>query len=519
MHSSSEEDRSPRRETQKGFTLIEIMVATLLLLVAMAGFVPIFLSGLDHSSLGRYRSVATNIARQRMEQVRQMDYREIQEATGNPTDPRNLSQRFGTTVHVTDRNMNFNVAYAVNTVSVSGSTLESVKITVSWAGRPASSPIVVQTLISQQYLGPRGILLDVTSPAPGTDPLGTPFPLLQNGMPTVKYYIAPADWGLVYGALNPASSPLPVYMRLAFVDDNGIVIPMGNSSNNYKITTVGSQPATGPTTDVWFTQQVDVSTIPDGYWNLQAVAYNQFDEPGNVWTLRVRVEKPGPAGIPAAPTNVVAATDLSNNHRVTLTWTPGSERDRAYWVIERKKRNPDGTWPAGWTIVNPNLAGNLSTWVDDNGGAPNDPWGDGSTTNYYEYLVYAVDIAGNFDATNNSAVSSVAILPAPPTTTTTVVGTTTTTIPPTTTTTVPPTTTTTTRYTVTIANNDTSNSHTVTVKDSGNTVVYGPWTQIKKKKSDTVGLFNGSYNIYIDGNAAVLKSFTVNGSPITVDLF
>ncbi len=86
-----------RYRSSQGFTLIEIMVAVLLLVIVMAAFVPVFLSGLNHASAARYRSLANNIARERMEQVRQLDYREIQEDTASPGDARNLSQRFGTT--------------------------------------------------------------------------------------------------------------------------------------------------------------------------------------------------------------------------------------------------------------------------------------------------------------------------------------------------------------------------------------------------------------------------------------
>jgi prepilin-type N-terminal cleavage/methylation domain-containing protein len=64
-----------RIRAKRGMTLIELMVASVVLLIAMAGIVPLFLTGLSQASSLRMRSVATNVAREKMEQIRQLDYR------------------------------------------------------------------------------------------------------------------------------------------------------------------------------------------------------------------------------------------------------------------------------------------------------------------------------------------------------------------------------------------------------------------------------------------------------------
>ncbi len=61
----------------RGFTLIEIMVGLTVLLIAMAGLVPLFIAGLNQSSSVRYKSTAANIAQEKIEEIRQLDYREI----------------------------------------------------------------------------------------------------------------------------------------------------------------------------------------------------------------------------------------------------------------------------------------------------------------------------------------------------------------------------------------------------------------------------------------------------------
>ena len=110
-----------------GFTLIEIMVAALLLLVVMAGIVPFFLSGLSHASAARHKSVATNIAREKLEQIRQLDYREIVE--DEEDNPLNLSVRFGDTAYISERNMTFSIDYEVK--QLDAQTARSVQVTVS----------------------------------------------------------------------------------------------------------------------------------------------------------------------------------------------------------------------------------------------------------------------------------------------------------------------------------------------------------------------------------------------------
>ncbi|MCJ7796165.1 MAG: type II secretion system GspH family protein, partial [Thermoleophilia bacterium] len=203
-----------RFRAHDGFTLIEIMVATLLLMVAMAGFVPFFLQGLNQSSSARFRSIATNVARERMEQVRQLDYREITMTSGGvPT----LVARFGTTNVI--RGTTFTTTYGVTSAA---SGLKNVTVTVTWAAPPQSSPISVTSLIHQQFLGPRGSRLTVEPTDPLGDDLGSPFPVLTDGTTTIQYDIAEADWGLCYPVPSSgASDPYDVYCRMVLVDDNG----------------------------------------------------------------------------------------------------------------------------------------------------------------------------------------------------------------------------------------------------------------------------------------------------------
>jgi len=252
----------------------------------MAGFVPFFLQGLGQASSTRYRSTATNIARQRMEEVRQLDYREINDGS-------TLAARFGTTETV--RGATFTTTYVVEEVAYDVGVLKKVIITVTWTAPPTPSPAVISSLIHQQYVGPRGerLVLEPTV----ADPLGTPFRVLSGagGSPSERafYYIAEADWNLVYP--NPDSQfsiPFAVYLRLVFVDDAGVMLPLGEAGNDYMISDLSqylkrSWNVDGTCREVYFEYPFDPGILPDGYWELRAVAFNPYDEPGNVWRLRL----------------------------------------------------------------------------------------------------------------------------------------------------------------------------------------------------------------------------------------
>lgn len=520
---------------QPGFTLIEIMVATLLLLVVLAGFIPFFLSGLEKSSAARYQSAATNLAREMMEQIRQLDYREIQEDGAQPTDPANLSNQLPTTRTI--RGTTFNVAFAVENSSSGGGLLKKVTVTVSWVGPPVGQPAVITSLIHQQFLGPRGSLLELI-PGAGTvaaDPLGSPFSLI-SGTLTARYHIASADWDLVYSNLNQVGmAARNVYVRMAFVNDAGLTRPLGNSASDYKIGTSAlsySVGTDGKVDDVWFDYTFDSNSIPDGYWELQAVAYNEYDQPGNLWRLRLRLDH----SAPDPPVSVLAVAGI-DDQSILLSWVPGEEGDRDHWTLERRTRAADGTWPSTWTSVT-TLPGTAAQYTDVGSVASTlDPWGsvDLGVTNFYEYRLWAVDWAGNVGAASSAQeqIPSAGSTTTTSGTTTTGTGSTTTTAATTTTTgatttTTAATTTTTSGplyYSVTVRDN-TSKAYDVTVKDAANTTVF---TGRVAKNGGTLSITNlasGSYSIQavevVNVNAKVItQSFSVpaQAGMIVLDIF
>lgn len=468
------------RAALRGFTLIEVLIASMLLLIVMAGIVPFFVGGLAQASTVRYKSLATNIARERMEQIRQLDYREI---TENPAEGTTLSARFGTTAE--RRGIKFNISYKVESSTYDTGLLKKVTVTVSWTAPPRVSPASITTLIHQQFLGPRGAYLEL-SPTQ-SDPLGTPFPLVTGSSARIRYHIAEADWSLVFRDVSqPSTSMRDVFARFFFVANDGRTIFLGDPEEENRIDTTYLRYSTsnGQLTDVWFEYSFDTRLIPDGYWEIRAVAYNEYEQPGNIWRLRVRIEN----GAPAAPTQFTALPQ-PDNQSVALYWLGGPEYDRDHYVLERSVWDSEVQQWTPWEPVAPSIDPNAVSYIDVGDAALQvHPWGSQETTNSYLYRIYAVDRQPGNIGPAAELVEPVVIPPI-----TTPITETTTTLSTTSTTTASTTTTTPATYSVKVQNNAKSH-YRIEVRNASNTLVYTG--TVKKGETLTIsGLAAGPYKI------------------------
>ncbi len=149
---------------------------------------------------------------------------------------------------------------------------------------------------------------------------------------------------MAYDALSlPLPSPNDISLTSVFRDDAGGKVGALEVDNTGLHATAAGSPAA--VDDIWFQYSFDARTIPDGYWDLMVTMRNYFEEPGNTWILRVRVEK----GPPDPPTDFIATA--TSDTTVSLTWLPGTEQDRARYVLERMEVDAGGTPLSAWTPV------------------------------------------------------------------------------------------------------------------------------------------------------------------------
>ena len=196
-----------------------------------------------------------------------------------------------------------------------------------------------------------------------------------------------------------------------------------------------------PRAHVWELQEVELrAALPYGnpyadvecWVELKGPGFSKrvygFWDGGNVWRLRTRVEN----GPPDPPTAAQAIPKPGSQcDEVVVYWNGGDERDRARYIVERRKSDGVGGW-GEWVTVDSAVDPNATSLPDQGSvSAREDPWGDSTTENRYQYRVWAVDIAAKV---GEKTVAD-AILPSGSTTTTTLGPVTTTTVAPVTTTT------------------------------------------------------------------------------------
>jgi prepilin-type N-terminal cleavage/methylation domain-containing protein len=374
------------RTREGGFTFIELLVTIIIAGIAFAAMVPLFVQAQTVSSGDKMRAVALNIAQDRVEKLRQLDFELITQENLQSNDF--YFGEFGSswTEQTEGGSKVFNVDYAVSEKPVSSTdsrvAYKVVTVTVDWDGPPQpSKAVVLTTMIYRQYAGPQIIDFAV--------------------LPTDLGPIDPSDLGS-----ETVVQHSPVHMQAVL-----------NSADldSMRPVTIGSMTRVGhvdfsvtsSTGTVYPKISVDFSggalfpaewTVPggsagagDGYYSFKAVAYTSMGSPGNSWQLIYRIE----TGPPAAVTNL---TGTAGPGEAYLTWDASTTGDVDHYTVFR-----DGVEVA--TI--PHAAGSLG--ITDTGLT-------GPVGTSYQYTVSAVDWMGNETPTTVTLVSvaadSVAPLPA-----------------------------------------------------------------------------------------------------------
>lgn len=318
------------RNRQSGFSLVELMATVFIAGVAFAGIVPLFTQVSSASSAERSRTVARNIAQQRVETIRLLDYSSIDEALLN--DGGALAGRFGNSaqVNVEGGTKVYTVTYDVAEKSVDGrESYKEVSVTVTWDPPPSPvKPVTMITNIYKQWDGP-----DITNLA--VEPVYTP---LVSDFPSSDYYEKhKLEQWLKLGATP--TTPVAVKATIDTLDAvNSMTSPTDSSIRGYvRFSITPKAGATLKFPDVKqpvgvnsavYTLAWDWDGLPEGQYTITAVAFSFDFRQGEPYEIPIVIEK-------GDPPSAVGLTGLVGNAQIALDWAPTTAGDFEHYELTR----------------------------------------------------------------------------------------------------------------------------------------------------------------------------------------
>jgi prepilin-type N-terminal cleavage/methylation domain-containing protein len=160
-----------RRDRARGFSMIELLVTIVLAGIVFAAMVPVFASALKATTRDNFRATATNIAQDRIEKIRALNYADITDTNLNDPafakDPASAVNEFGGTFTPTGSSKSYTIDPYVVTDMPSGAPTpiyKKINVTVRWS--PAAlDRLTMQTVVMNPFAVVTG-----STPTPSTTP-------------------------------------------------------------------------------------------------------------------------------------------------------------------------------------------------------------------------------------------------------------------------------------------------------------------------------------------------------------
>ena len=283
------------QHNESGFSLVELLVAASLLTVGIISVLSVLASSSKTATTSRVRTVASNLAAEKLESARTFSYTNITQTY--------LQTNLGTTV--TKGGYVFTMTYAVTYVDdpangtggAFANDYKKLTMTVSWTSPKPADSVVVETLINSNPVDQAGASSDTTRPT------------WTNGN------------NVLAGATRQTSPGLGIYLSwptTAATDNVGIVGYLlyrkgpGDASFIWIVT---EAPIVG-----WY---LDDLAVPGGSYQYYINAYDAAGNTTLTTSNTVTVTGPNDTVAPSAPTglNVVSYTVTS----ATLAWTASTD--------------------------------------------------------------------------------------------------------------------------------------------------------------------------------------------------
>jgi type II secretory pathway pseudopilin PulG len=324
---------SRARHGAPGFSFVELLVTIVIAGIAFAAMVPLFVHAQQVSAGDKARSVALNLAQDRVEKIRQLDFELI-----TPTNLANNAFYFGEfgsswTEQTEGGERDYKVTYAVVDKPVSATdariAYKVVTVTVGWEGPPEPHrTAVLTTMIFRQYSGPEMVDFSILGTDLGlSDPsdLGSE-PMVVASLVHLQATVNAADLNsMAPKVIGVAPNQRTLVGRVDFLVTSSAGAASPTISVPYNA--ASATPAVFPAT--WNVLPVGATAgAADGYYVFKAVAFSAMGSPGNSWELTYRVE----TGPPAAVTNLAGTASLTT---ASLTWNASTTGDVDHYLVKR----------------------------------------------------------------------------------------------------------------------------------------------------------------------------------------
>ncbi len=344
---------------ESGFTLTEIMAAAAILTIGILGIMIVFNSTLNTQTNTKVRTLATNIATEKIEAARTIAYDTLTQEY--------LAANLGTTA--TKGGVTFTISYIVAFVDdpsdgtgisdLNPNDFKNVQVAVAWTNPQPSSTVVIDTLINKNPKAPVSASSDTTAP------------VWPN-----------AGVGVLTGRAEQTTPGLGMYIQWSpnwATDANGVVGYLiyrkpPDDTNYLLIATVA--PSVGWFLDTYYTAGLSYSFY-----------VRAFDGAGNLSGPCNAVAIVGPVDTiaPTVPLNITGQATSSTT--ATISWSLSTDNSGVvdhYNIFRTHSGNPFGNTPYLSKSYPP---------LYDTGMTP------GTS---YQYYISAVDPTGNESAKSNT---------------------------------------------------------------------------------------------------------------------
>jgi len=349
--------------SQRGVTLTELLVTIVLAGIFFAAAVPLFVYATKQNSADAARNIALNVAQDRVEKIRQLDFDDLKDENLNGEVATFYPGQFGRTYEYVKNGSSktYHVECVVQDVTPSGDAVayKQVSVRVWWDAPPAPVKTVeLKTVVYKQWSGPQTTSLRLSPPpvAPTPDLFSSAeiaawfanerWIAPAASQEAVNVYISPFDVPSMSHQDPETNTWLYGWVDLTITDPAGVPT----------VYTLNAPDPNDGTLYSYFPWTLHAAGDPfgtrDGIYTVSATAFSFATSRGNTVTTRVRYETGGWEGPltwggPSTPPFAGGGEAADGSGQVILLWDPCPATDLLCYEVRRF----DAAHPGGLVVA------------------------------------------------------------------------------------------------------------------------------------------------------------------------